>query len=293
MEEQSSRADAEQLEPEAIESSGDALRADSSDGASDGDSTPEGSPVEAPAGDAPAEAGDLTESEPTEGASQSAESTEVEASEAVEIEAEAGEAAAPTPHRPGQPIELVDESDDEEELAPREWYIIKVQTNREASVRRALIRRIKMMGLEESFGDIVVPEEKVTEVRGGKKRVVRRKLFPGYVIVHMSLSDDAWHLVRGTSGVGDFTGSGGKPTPMPQHEVERIIVKEEESEAESPKLQISFAQGDRVKINEGTFDSFEGEVESIDEANGRVTVIINIFGRSTPVELEYWQVEAL
>ena len=293
MEEQSSRADAEQLEPEAIESSGDELRADSSDGAGGGEAVSETAAAETSAEpqssleEASSAELQLSKSDPSE-----SDDADIEA-DASESEAEAIEVAAPKPHRPGQPIEVVDESEEQVELAPREWYIIKVQTNREASVRRALIRRIKMMGLEDSFGDIVVPEEKVTEVRGGKKRVVRRKLFPGYVIVHMSLGDDAWHLVRGTSGVGDFTGSGGKPTAMPQHEVDRIIVKEEESEAESPKLQIAFAQGDRVKINEGTFDSFEGEVESIDEANGRVTVIINIFGRSTPVELEYWQVEAL
>jgi transcriptional antiterminator NusG len=107
----------------------------------------------------------------------------------------------------------------------------------------------------------------------------------------LELTEDTWFLVRETPGIGDFTGSAGKPTPMLPHEVQRIVSKGEAKADEAPKLKIAFNMGDRVKINEGTFDNFEGEVESIDQANGRVTVMINIFGRSTPVQLEYWQVE--
>ena len=175
----------------------------------------------------------------------------------------------------------------------RDWFILKVQSNREDSIREALERRIKIAGLEGFFGEIIVPIEKVTEFKGGKKRVVKRKLYPGYIVVHMELNDDTWFLVRETHGIGDFTGAGGKPTPMLAHEVSKIISKQEERTDESPKLKIAFKQGDRVKIREGTFESFEGEVDQIDQANGRVTVMINIFGRSTPVELEYWQIEAL
>ena len=176
----------------------------------------------------------------------------------------------------------------------RDWYILKVQSNREDSIREALLRRVAVAGLEEYFGDVIVPTEMVSEFRGGKKRVVKRKLYPGYIVVNMVINDDTWFLVRDTPGVGDFTGSGGKPSPMLPHEVSRILVMEsDETKEKGPKPKISFRSGDRVKINEGTFENFEGDVDTVDEANGRVTVMINIFGRSTPVELEYWQVESV
>jgi transcriptional antiterminator NusG len=217
-------------------------------------------------------------------------------------ESEAPSAEAP-PEGPAQSAE----SDDDDRYVPpiyedlgrpeptghREWYIVKVQSNREESVKQALLRRVRIAGLEGFFGEVIVPTEKVVEFRGGKKRPVNRKLYPGYIVVHMELNEDTWFLVRETPGIGDFTGSAGKPTPMLPHEVERIVAKSEEKADEAPKLKIAFNIGDRVKINEGTFDNFEGEVESIDQANGRVTVMINIFGRSTPVQLEYWQVEPM
>ena len=174
-----------------------------------------------------------------------------------------------------------------------DWYILKVQSNRERSIADALKRKIAIEGLDRYFDDVVVPTEKVTEFKAGKKKVVERKLYPGYIVVHMCINDDTWFAVRETSGIGDFTGSAGKPTPMLPHEVARIIKQDEEEVTESPKLNINFSIGDRVKIKEGTFESFEGEVHLIDEQNGRISVMINIFGRSTPVELEYWQVEVL
>ncbi len=173
------------------------------------------------------------------------------------------------------------------------WYILKVQSNREESIREGLQRRVAVEGLERYFGDIIVPTEMVSEFKGGKKRVVKRKLYPGYLVVNMEINEETWFLVRETPGIGDFTGSAGKPTPMLPHEVAKIVAKQEEKTDEAPKLKINFNVGDRVKINEGTFDNFEGEVDSIDEASGRVTVMINIFGRSTPVELEYWQIEVI
>jgi transcriptional antiterminator NusG len=172
-----------------------------------------------------------------------------------------------------------------------DWFILKVQSNREDSIRESLKRRVAVAGLEKYFDEIIVPVEMVSEFKGGKKRVVKRKLYPGYLVVHMEINEDTWFLVRETPGIGDFTGSAGKPTPMLPHEVAKIVSKQEEKTDEAPKLKINFNVGDRVKINEGTFDNFEGEVDSIEEASGRVTVMINIFGRSTPVELEYWQIE--
>ena len=180
-----------------------------------------------------------------------------------------------------------------EPTGERHWYILKVQSNREDSIRDALERRIKIAGLDGFFGEIIVPTETVSEFKAGKKRVVKRKLYPGYIVVNMEINEDTWFLVRETPGIGDFTGSGGKPSPMKDHEVSRIVTKAEEKTDEAPKLKISCKPGDRVKITEGTFENFEGDVDGIDEQNGRVTVMINIFGRSTPVELEYWQIESL
>jgi transcriptional antiterminator NusG len=191
---------------------------------------------------------------------------------------------------PSPPVEIADESPEEIRM---DWYILKVQSNRERSIAEALERKMRIEGLDRYFDQVIVPTEKVTEFKGGKKKVVERKLYPGYIVVHMHINDDTWFAVRETSGVGDFTGAGGKPTPMLAHEVSRIIQTEEEETAEAPKLDIKFSSGDKVKVKEGNFENFEGEVNTIDEASGRVTVMINIFGRSTPVELEYWQIEAV
>jgi transcription termination/antitermination protein NusG len=190
----------------------------------------------------------------------------------------------------------VDSSTAEEEPEAKQWFIVKVQVNREESIRRALERRIKMHGLDAHFGEIVVPTEDVAEYnKSGKRRIVKRKLYPGYIMLNMVLNDDTWFLVRETPGIGDFTGSAGKPTPMADHEVQRIIVATRGvEEGESPvKTSIPFKSGDRVRVKEGYFENFEGDVDSIDQANGRVTVMINIFGRSTPVELEHWQIESV
>jgi transcription termination/antitermination protein NusG len=181
----------------------------------------------------------------------------------------------------------------EEDDLTMDWYILKVQSNRERSIAEAVERKMKVEGLERYFDQVIVPTEKVTEFKGGKKKIVERKLYPGYIVVHMHINDDTWFAIRETSGVGDFTGAGGKPTPMLPHEVAKIIQTETEETEEAPKLDIKFAKGEKVKVKEGNFESFEGEVGSIDEASGRVTVMINIFGRSTPVELEYWQIEAM
>ncbi|MCA9215056.1 MAG: transcription termination/antitermination factor NusG [Planctomycetales bacterium] len=176
-----------------------------------------------------------------------------------------------------------------------DWFILKVQSNRENSICDALKRRVAVEGLDRFFGDILVPTEDVAEFKNGKRRVVKRKLYPGYIVAHMVINDDTWFLVRETPGIGDFTGAAGKPSPMLPHEVERIVKSSdpEEGEEEQIKTAIPFRIGDRVRIKEGTFENFEGDVDNIDEANGRITVVINIFNRSTPVELEHWQVETV
>ena len=141
-----------------------------------------------------------------------------------------------------------------------DWYILKVQSNREESIAEALERKVAIEGLDDYFDEMIVPTEKVTEFKGGKKKVVKRKLYPGYIVVHMEINDDTWFLVRETPGIGDFTGAGGKPTPMLPHEVARIVADRGRRDRRTPKLKISFTSGDRVKIKEGTFENFEGEV---------------------------------
>lgn len=192
-----------------------------------------------------------------------------------------------------KPISMSGEAAEQIAAGDRQWYILKVQSNREDSIRETLMRRIQMQGLDKYFGDVVVPKEQVTEFKGGKKRVVWKKLYPGYILVNMLLNDDTWYLVRETGGIGDFTGSAGRPSPMLPQDVAKLLNKAEVKADEAPRLKIAFKKGDRVKINEGTFENFEGEVEQIDEANGRVTVMLSIFGRSTPVDIEYWQIESV
>ncbi len=180
------------------------------------------------------------------------------------------------------------------------YYILKVQSNREKSIAAALQRKVRVEGLDKYFdkdenGDpwVKVPTEKVTEFKAGKKKIVERKLYPGYIVVKMHITDETWFAVRETSGIGDFTGAGGKPSPMLAHEVARITPSKEEESSDAPKLDIKFKVADRVKVKDGTFEGFEGEVSAIDPQSGKITVMINIFGRSTPVELEYWQVEGV
>ncbi len=178
---------------------------------------------------------------------------------------------------------------DEEKL----WFVLKVQTNRERTIKEALLKKIKLEGLEDAFGEILIPSEKVVDTRSGKARELDRKLFPGYIMINMVLNDETWYLVRDTGGVGDFAGAAGKPQPMEQHEVDRMLGKAGGDAQATPKVNIAFAEGDLVKIREGTFEDFEGTISGIDESNGKISVLIEIFGRSTPVELDHWQVEAV
>ncbi len=177
------------------------------------------------------------------------------------------------------------------------WYVLKVASNRESQVRTALDRKIKIEKLEDQIGRVLVPTQKEKRMRGGSARVVHRKLYPGYVFVEMatesdgSVRDDVWFLIKETSGVGDFIGSEGKPSPMPRHDVEKMLSVALQPE-ESPTLaNLSFKPGDKVKVREGPFENFEGVVEEINSQKGTVRVIVTIFGRSTPIEIEYWQVE--
>lgn len=196
-----------------------------------------------------------------------------------------------------EPLEFeVEEEEPPAEELEHKWYILKVQVNRETSICDALRRRVKINGMESYFKEILVPTEDVAEFnKSGKRRVVKKKLYPGYIMVNMVINDDTWFLVRETGGIGDFTGSAGKPTPMDPIDVERILktADPDEDEEQTIKTTIPFSPGDRVRIKEGSFENFEGVVETIHEANGQVTVIINIFGRPNPVDLAHWQIEKI
>ncbi|HAY82991.1 MAG TPA: transcription termination/antitermination factor NusG [Planctomycetaceae bacterium] len=196
-----------------------------------------------------------------------------------------------------EPLEFeVEEEEPPAEELDHKWYILKVQVNRETSICDALRRRVKINGMEPYFKEVLVPTEDVAEFnKSGKRRVVKKKLYPGYIMVNMVINDDSWFLVRETGGIGDFTGSAGKPTPMDPVDVDRILktVVPDEDEEQPIKTTIPFNPGDRVRIKEGSFENFEGDVETIHEANGQVTVIINIFGRPNPVDLAHWQIEKI
>jgi transcriptional antiterminator NusG len=179
------------------------------------------------------------------------------------------------------------------------WYVLRVASNREGQVRSALERKVKIEQLEERVGRILVPTQKEKRMRGGTARVYQRKLYPGYVFVEMatesdgSIPEDVWFLIKETSGVGDFIGSGGKPSPMPMHDVEKMLAATLVPEDSPALANLSFKKGDRVKVREGPFENFEGSVDEINTQKGTVRVIVTIFGRATPIEIEYWQVEQL
>jgi transcriptional antiterminator NusG len=180
----------------------------------------------------------------------------------------------------------------------KRWYVVRVQAGREGTVQTALLRRLKVAGMDKVVPRVLVPMETVTELKGGKKRTRKRKLYPGYVLVELDTDDgkvprDTWFLVRETAGVGDFVGPHGEPEALDEKEVSRLLVAVERGEDKTPLVSIPLRRGDSVKIKEGPLESFEGVVDEVIPARGLVRVIVTIFGRSTPVELEYWQVEGL
>jgi transcriptional antiterminator NusG len=201
--------------------------------------------------------------------------------------------AAATAASPPEPPTAV-AVDDDEEQPQLVWYVLKVQSSREDTIRDALERRVKIQGLQRYFGRIVVPTEKITEIRNNKKRIVERKTYPGYIMVEMELNEKTWFTVRETPGVGDFVGAHGTPTKMTDDEVRKMLNLEEKTKDEkTPQVRIDVERGDRVKIKDGPFENFEGSVEEVIEARGLVKVMLIIFNRPTPVDLEYWQVERI
>jgi transcriptional antiterminator NusG len=180
----------------------------------------------------------------------------------------------------------------------KRWFVLRVQSNKEDKVKKDLERRIKTQGIEDLIPKILVPCEKVSEIKGGKKKVAERKIYPGYVMAEIEVDDKGlipdkvWYMIREAPGAGDFVGGDRKPVAMADREVEKIL-KEVERGEEKPKTKIEFHKGDRVKVKEGPFENFDGVVEEVLPASGCVKLMLTIFGRSTSVELEYWQIEAI
>lgn len=176
----------------------------------------------------------------------------------------------------------------EEKLAY--WYVVHTYSGHENKVCEALKQRIESMGLKEKILDILVPTQEKIEIKAGKKLNVKEKIFPGYILVKMILTDESWLAVRTTPGVTAFVGTGNKPTPLPDREVSLI---QKFAQIQQPKYKVAFSKGEAVKIVDGPFADFLGSIESVDEAKGKIKVLVSIFGRETPVELDFLQVTKL
>jgi transcriptional antiterminator NusG len=172
----------------------------------------------------------------------------------------------------------------------KKWYIVNVQTGCEATAKSSIEDRIKTHKLEESFGEILIPSENVVQVVRGQKQTRSKKFFPGYVFVNMALNEQTWHLVRGSSKVSGFVGGKTRPPEVPEAEVLRVT-QQMVTGAEKPKQKIKFSLGESVAVTDGPFSNFNGTVEEINEEKGKVKVLVSIFGRPTPVELDFVQVE--
>ncbi len=170
----------------------------------------------------------------------------------------------------------------------KQWYVIHCYSGYENKVRHAIEQRIETMGMQDKIFDVVVPTEEEIEVREGKRKTVERRVFPGYILVQMKMDEDSWYVVRNTPGVTGFVGMGNEPTPLRPEEVNQIMRR---MEAEAPKIKVTFKPGQRVRIIDGPFNDFMGTVGDIDMEKAKVRVMVSFFGRETPVELDFLQVE--
>jgi transcriptional antiterminator NusG len=176
------------------------------------------------------------------------------------------------------------------------WFVLRVASNKEDSVRETLLRKVKIEGFTHLVSRILVPTEKIKTMKGGKQRITERKLYPGYVFVEMKLEDDGripqdiFFLIKETTGVGDFIGTAGRPAAMNPQEVEKMILASKKPE-DQPEVKMEFVAGDAVRIKEGPFENMEGTVDALLPEQGKVRVVVTIFGRATPVEMEYWLIE--
>mgnify|MGYP001600305301 CR=1 FL=1 len=177
-------------------------------------------------------------------------------------------------------------------MAEMKWYVVHTQTGSEEKARAGLQGRIATTELKKYVGEVIVPTEQVAEIRGGKKRITARKFFPGYLIVKMDMNKESWYLVKTTPGITGFIGPGRRPTPISDEEVKAILQRTEDTETK-PTPKITFEIGESIRIAQGPFANFNGSVMELYPERGKLKVSVSIFGRSTLVELEYWQVEKL
>ena len=190
--------------------------------------------------------------------------------------------------------ELIEEVEGKEEEKPesngRAWYVVHSYSGYENKVKTNLEQRIESMGMQDKIFQVVVPTEEEIEIRDGQRRITEKKIFPGYILVEMLMTDDSWYAVRNTPGVTGFVGMGKKPTPLRPEEVQRIMKRMED---EAPKIKVTFRPGQRVRIIDGPFTDFVGSVDDIDMDKSKVRVLVAFFGRDTPVELDFLQVEKM
>lgn len=191
---------------------------------------------------------------------------------------------------------MVDETSEDQDTATsaqsagpdRQWFVIHSYSGYENKVKKNLESRIESMGMSDRIFAVVVPTEEQVELKSGQRRTMERRIFPGYILVEMVMDDDSWYVVRNTPGVTGFVGMGNNPTPLTQPEVDRILNR---MEAEAPTIKVNFREGDNVQITDGPFAGFHGAVDMIDREKGKVRVMVSFFGRETPIELDFLQVE--
>jgi len=209
-----------------------------------------------------------------------------------EIEAESASFAEPTAETPLEAAPTstgqADGEGEQTESDGRAWYVVHCYSGYENKVRHNLEQRIESMGMKDKIFDVVVPTEEEIEVREGKRKTIERRVFPGYILVNMILTEESWYVVRNTPGVTGFVGMGNQPTPLRPEEVAQILKR---MEAEAPRIKVTFRPGERVRIIDGPFNDFRGTVSEIDMERAKVRVLVNFFGRETPVELDFLQVE--
>lgn len=227
------------------------------------------------------------------------ESQEAATDDSAVQKADAAVADSPEPDSAAPPSPAAEADEDVLCRPGMHWYVLRVASNKEMQVQTALERKVKIEGLDDRIGRILVPTLKEKRMKGGQAKVYERKLYPGYVFVEMATEEDGsidesvWFLVKETSGVGDFIGADGKPTKMDDHDVAAMLAASTKAEDQPALSGLNFKKGDPVKVTEGSFENFEGTIDGVDEHRGMVTVLLTIFGRSTPVEVEYWQLEKL
>jgi len=233
------------------------------------------------------EAAPSPEEEPAmDSAVESVEAAEPEAAAVEETAAEPEaelETAADAPAKSDEAAPPAEEPDD-----GRRWYVVHCYSGYENKVRHNLEQRIETMGMKDRIFDVVVPTEEEIEVKDGKRRTIERRVFPGYILVQMILSEESWYVVRNTPGVTGFVGMGNEPTPLRPEEVTQIIKR---MEAEAPRVKVTYKAGQKVRIIDGPFNDFIGTVDAIDMERAKVRVMVSFFGRETPVELDFLQVE--